>query len=104
MGRTVPVTNDDISINQRRNGLSRIDLPIIDFASEPFNQNVQATNLGEALRHMFRVEEINFPGKGFETNVFFFRVMTHLSTKSKPISLATSKHDLAGGLAGRNIV
>lgn len=38
MGHIVPVRNDDIPINQRRNGLCRIDLSIIDFRSQPFNQ------------------------------------------------------------------
>jgi hypothetical protein len=33
MGRNIPVTNDNISVNQSWNGFSRIDLSIIDFSS-----------------------------------------------------------------------
>jgi hypothetical protein len=59
---------------------------------------VKLSDMCSELRKSISLEKVIFL---LETNVFFFRVMTHLSTKSKPISLATSKHDLAGGLAGR---
>lgn len=47
---------------------------------------------------MFRVEEINFPKKQVVTNFFFPNLMTHFSSKSKPISLAVIMGDRAGGL------
>lgn len=62
---TIPVTNHDVSVDQGRNRLSRIDLSngvaLNIVAWKGLRQKNPFVYLRVSLRHVFRIEEINFP-------------------------------------------